>query len=49
MLAALVILDINGVFVDDPNEQLCSAMIAIAYGKMSKEDFAKLLSELTII
>jgi len=49
LLAALVFLDINGVIVDDPNEQLYFAMIAIAQREMSKEGFAKLLSELTVI
>ncbi len=46
LAAALVFLDLNGVFVTDPEGHLHDAMIAIAERRSSKADLAVLLREL---
>jgi death-on-curing protein len=46
LAAALVFLELNGITILDPRGRLKSAMIRIAAGKMSKEDFAKLVRKL---
>jgi death-on-curing protein len=44
--AALVFLDMNGIFFDDPKGKLYDAMMAIAARKMTKDDLAGLLERL---
>jgi death on curing protein len=46
LAAALVFLELNGITILDPRGRLKNAMIRIASGKMSKENFAKLLRKL---
>ena len=46
LAAALVFLELNGITVLDPRGRLKNAMIRIASDKMSKDDFAKLLTRL---
>jgi len=47
LASALVFLELNGIALLDPRGRLKDAMLRIASGKMSKEDFAKLLRRLT--
>ncbi len=47
LASALVFLELNGISVLDPRGRLKNAMLRIASGKMSKEDFAKLLRKLS--
>ena len=46
LASALVFLELNGISLLDPRGRLKDAMFQIASGKMSKEDFAKLLRTL---
>lgn len=46
LASALVFLELNGVSLRDPTGRLKNAMIRLAAGKMSKDDFAKLLGKL---
>ena len=46
LASALVFLELNGVSLRDPRGRLKNAMIRLAAGKMSKDDFAKLLGKL---
>jgi death-on-curing protein len=46
LAAALVFLELNGTTILDPRGRLKNAMIRIASGKMSKENFGKLLRKL---
>jgi death on curing protein len=46
LASALVFLELNGVSTLDPRGRLKTAMIRIASGKLSKDDFAKLLQKL---
>ena len=46
LASALVFLELNGVSILDPRGRLKTAMVRIASGKRSKDDFAKLLREL---
>jgi death on curing protein len=46
LAAALVFLELNGITILDPRGRLKNAMIRVAAGKMSKQDFAKLLRKL---
>ena len=46
LAAGLVFLELNGITILDPRGRLKNAMIRIASGKMSKENFAKLLRKL---
>ena len=46
LAAALVFLELNGITVLDPRGRLKNAMIRIASDRMSKDDFAKLLTRL---
>jgi death-on-curing protein len=48
LAAALVFLDLNGITVLDPQEQLYDAMIAIAERRMNKDGLAELLRELSM-
>jgi death-on-curing protein len=45
--AALVFLDLNGIEIDDPEERLFSAMIALATRSLDKAGLAQLLAELS--
>lgn len=47
LLAALVFLDLNGVVIQDPQEVLYDAMIAIAERRLGKVELAKVLRELS--
>jgi death on curing protein len=44
--AALVFLELNGTDIDDPDERLFHAMIAIATGALDKNGLAQLFREL---
>lgn len=46
LLAALVFLDLNGVTVDDPGEELYGAMIAVAERRLDKGGIAALFRRL---
>jgi len=46
LAAALVFLELNSMTILDPRGRLKNAMIRIASGKMSKDDFSKLLRKL---
>jgi death on curing protein len=46
LASALVFLELNGVSLRDPRGRLKNAMIRLAAGRMSKDDFAKLLGKL---
>jgi death on curing protein len=46
LAAALVFLELNGFTILDPRGRLKNAMLRIASGKMTKQDFAKLLRKL---
>ena len=43
LAAALVFLDLNGIEIDDPEEQLYSLMMEVADGQKKKVDIAQLL------
>ena len=46
LASALVFLAMNGHDIRDPQQRLLEAMLAMAQGKLSKEDFAQLLKKL---
>ena len=46
LATALVFLEINGVSIFDPKQKLLAAMKKMAAGKLSKEDFSKILKSL---
>ena len=46
LASALVFVELNGVSILDPRGRLKTAMIRIASGKLSKDDFGKLLQKL---
>jgi len=46
LVSALVFLDFNGIEINDPRNVLYNAMMGIASGKMSKNDFADNLRKL---
>ena len=46
LAAALVFLILNGQEIKDPKQRLLDAMLAMAQGKLSKENFAQILREL---
>jgi death-on-curing protein len=48
LVAALVFLDLNGIIILDPQENLYDAMIAIAERRMDKDGLAELLRELSM-
>ena len=43
LASALVFLELNGISISDPEGRLYDAMIKLASGKLSKEDFAAIL------
>lgn len=49
LASALVFLDINAIELNDPDEKLYDAMIAIAEKRFNKSDLAKLIEELCSI
>jgi hypothetical protein len=46
LASALVFLRLNGIDCDDPNGKLPEAMLRMAKGELSKEEFATILREL---
>jgi death on curing protein len=46
MVAALVFLDFNGIYLDDPEGILYKTMIGVASGKKKKEHLASIFKEL---
>ena len=46
LAAALVFLDLNGVWVEDPKGRLYEALIALAERRLDKDGLARLLREL---
>ncbi len=47
LVAALIFLDFNGIEINDHHNVIYNAMIGIASGKMSKNDFADILRKLS--
>lgn len=48
LAAGLVYLDINGIEIDDPNEELYEMMIEVSIGNSSKERVSEVLKRLTV-
>ena len=46
LASALVFIELNGISISDSEEKLYNAMMDIASGKITKEDFAKILRSL---
>lgn len=46
LASALVFIELNGISISDPEEKLYNAMMDIVSGKITKEDFAKILRSL---
>ena len=46
LASALVFLELNGISLDDPKGRLLDAMLNIAKGSLSKQQFAQVLKEL---
>lgn len=46
LASALVFLEINGISLDDPKSKLLEAMLNMAQGMLSKNEFAQILKEL---
>lgn len=46
LASALVFLELNGISLDDPKSKLLEAMLNMAKGMLSKEEFAQILKEL---
>src|SRR5208283_547401 len=46
LASALVFLELNGNTIDDPPDRLYDAMITLATGKLSKNEFAQILRNL---
>ncbi len=46
LASALVFLELNNISLDDPNGKLLEAMLNIAKGMLSKQQFAQILKEL---
>jgi len=46
LATALVFLELNGMEIDDPKEELYYMMMQVATGKQSKQDIASLLTRL---
>jgi death-on-curing protein len=47
LASALVFLDINGIEIEDPNEELYEVMMKTATGKYKKNDIAQALKKLS--
>ncbi len=46
LAASLVFLEMNGITIDDPKQKLLTAMLSMAQGKLTKDEFAQTLREL---
>ncbi len=47
LATALIFLEINGIEIDDPNEELYEVMIKTAIGKFKKDDIGKTFKKLS--
>lgn len=47
LASALIFLELNGIFINDPKQKLLQAMLNLSQGQLTKDELAELLRELS--